>query len=208
MSGSAKNARFKELEVRCRLSEQELGRQKELSRMQARCMHALYACMWASRLQACAPHAHRMRTVEISAPHVHCMQTRATRLPPLASPRTHERSTHARTHTACACACTCTHVQAGEHEDTLKALEEAHRAEVAQKQLQLHALSAERAALKQQTTALDDELGRWPHQHTAPAPARAFLYAYVRPALWRVAGRERPMCVHTHTYTYTHMAGG
>ena len=32
MSGSAKNARFKELEVRCRLSEQELSRQKEIAR--------------------------------------------------------------------------------------------------------------------------------------------------------------------------------
>ena len=48
-----------------------------------------------------------------------------------------------------------------DHEEMLGALEEAHAAEVAQKQMQLEALSGERATLKQQTAALDAELGRW-----------------------------------------------
>ena len=48
-----------------------------------------------------------------------------------------------------------------DREEMQEALEEAHTAEVAQKQLQLQALSAERATLKQQTAALDAELGRW-----------------------------------------------
>ena len=48
-----------------------------------------------------------------------------------------------------------------DREEMLGALEEAHAAEVAQKQMQLEALSGERATLKQQTAALDAELGRW-----------------------------------------------
>ena len=84
MSGSAKNARFKALEVRCRLSEQELSRQKEIARS------------WEED-----------RKIDMDA------------------------------------------------------LEEAHAAQLKQKQLQLQALSDDRATLKQQTAALDAELGRW-----------------------------------------------
>lgn len=84
LSGSAKNARLKELEVQCAMSKQELMRQKELARMQA-----------------------------------------------------HER------------------------EDVVGRLEEAHAEEVATKERAIAALRQERATLKQQNAALDDELGRW-----------------------------------------------
>ena len=52
-------------------------------------------------------------------------------------------------------------MQAQEREEIVGNMEDAHADEVEQKERVIGALQQERATLKQQTAALDDELGRW-----------------------------------------------
>ena len=122
MSGSAKNARFKELEVRCKMAEQELARQKELSRMQARRGDRAGASRGrGGRTGHSGEHAPRRRLLRpLLLRRRRSLRREATRAPRPAR------------------------AQAVEREEMVKALEEAHADEMMQKDVQLNAEKARR----------------------------------------------------------------